>query len=113
MGGEVFRVRCFDFTAKHFHEAARGRPMPDGCHFGRGRTATKSVLQSRAGAQDGEALGAPPGAAAPAADRDDAVPEPAPDKAGDGSRASVERTQGHTRQGVTQCRFARPRTRFL
>lgn len=44
---EEFRTRYFDFTAKHFHEAVRGRPMPDGRRFERGYTWTKSVLQSR------------------------------------------------------------------
>src|SRR5215204_3858673 len=32
---EEFRTRYFDFTAKHFHEAIRGRPMADGQPFGR------------------------------------------------------------------------------
>jgi hypothetical protein len=27
---EQFRTRYFDFTAKHFHEAIHGAPMPDG-----------------------------------------------------------------------------------
>src|SRR3954464_11229126 len=30
---EAFRTRYFDFTAKHFHEAIRGRPMADGTPF--------------------------------------------------------------------------------
>ena len=42
-----FRTRYFDFTAKHFHEAIRGRPMADGKLFSRGYTWTKSVLQLR------------------------------------------------------------------
>jgi len=44
---EAFRTRYFDFTAKHFHEAIRGRPMVDGQPFGRSYTWTKSVLQMR------------------------------------------------------------------
>src|SRR3954464_10707186 len=44
---EEFRTRYFDFTAKHFHEAVRGRPMADGTPFVRGYTWTKSVLQLR------------------------------------------------------------------
>ena len=44
---EEFRTRYFDFTAKHFHEAIRGRPMADGQPFGRSYTWTKSVLQQR------------------------------------------------------------------
>jgi Helix-turn-helix domain len=44
---EEFRTRYFDFTAKHFHEAIRGRPMADGQPFGRSYTWTKSVLQLR------------------------------------------------------------------
>ena len=44
---EAFRTRYFDFTAKHFHEAIRGRPMADGQPFGRSDTWTKSVLQGR------------------------------------------------------------------
>ena len=44
---EAFRTRYFDFTAKHFHEAIRGRPMADGQPFGRSYTWTKSVLQMR------------------------------------------------------------------
>jgi transposase len=44
---EEFRTRYFDFTAKHFHEAIRGRPMADGEPFGRSYTWTKSVLQQR------------------------------------------------------------------
>ena len=44
---EEFRTRYFDFTAKHFHEAIRGRPMADGKPFVRGYTWTKSVLQLR------------------------------------------------------------------
>jgi transposase len=44
---EEFRTRYFDFTAKHFHEATRGRPMADGQPFGRSYTWTKSVLQQR------------------------------------------------------------------
>src|SRR3954471_10864844 len=44
---EEFRTRYFDFTAKHFHEAVRGRPMADGTPFSRGYTWTKSVLQLR------------------------------------------------------------------
>jgi hypothetical protein len=44
---EAFRTRYFDFTAKHFHEAIRGRPMADGRPFGRSYTWTKSVLQQR------------------------------------------------------------------
>src|SRR3954463_13618285 len=44
---EEFRTRYFDFTAKHFHEAVRGRPMADGTPFSRGYTWTKSVLQQR------------------------------------------------------------------
>jgi hypothetical protein len=45
---EEFRTRYFDFTAKHFHEAVRGRPMPDGRPFGRGYTWTKSVRDGAA-----------------------------------------------------------------
>src|SRR4051794_38363425 len=37
---EEFRTRYFDFTAKHFHEAVRGRPMADGTPFVRGYTWT-------------------------------------------------------------------------
>lgn len=44
---EEFRTRYFDFTAKHFHEAMQGRPMPDGRAFARGYTWTRSVLQQR------------------------------------------------------------------
>src|SRR4051812_10329152 len=44
-GIEEFGTRYFDFTAKHFHEAVRGRPMADGRRFLRGYTWTKSVLQ--------------------------------------------------------------------
>ena len=44
---EAFRTRYFDFTAKHFHEAIRGRPMADGQPFGRSYTWTKSVPQMR------------------------------------------------------------------
>jgi hypothetical protein len=44
---EAFRTCYFDFTAKHFHEAIRGRPMADGKPFVRGYTWTKSVLQLR------------------------------------------------------------------
>src|SRR4051795_8320905 len=44
---EAFRTCYFDFTAKHFHEAIRGRPMADGKPFVRGYTWTKSVLQRR------------------------------------------------------------------
>lgn len=44
---EEFRTRYFDFTAKHFHEAVRGRPLADGRPFARGYTWTKSVLQLR------------------------------------------------------------------
>ena len=44
---EAFRTRSFDFTAKHFHEAIRDRPMADGKPFGRSYTRTKSVLQLR------------------------------------------------------------------
>jgi hypothetical protein len=44
---EEFRTRYFDFTAKHFHEAVRGRPMADGRAFARAYTWTKSVLQLR------------------------------------------------------------------
>jgi hypothetical protein len=44
---EEFRTRYFDFTAKHLHEAIRGRAMADGKPFSRGYTWTKSVLQLR------------------------------------------------------------------
>jgi Helix-turn-helix domain len=44
---EAFRTRYFDFTAKHFHEAIRGRAMADGKPFVRSYTWTKSVLQQR------------------------------------------------------------------
>jgi hypothetical protein len=44
---EQFTTRCFDFTAKHFHEALQGKPMADGRAFSRGYTWTKSVLQRR------------------------------------------------------------------
>src|SRR3954467_5702658 len=46
-GGGESPTRSFDFTAKHFHEAVRGRPMADGQPFGRSYTWTKSVLQQR------------------------------------------------------------------
>src|SRR4051812_39282692 len=46
-GGEEFRTRYFDFTAKHFHEAIQGRPMADSKLFVRSYTWTKSVLQQR------------------------------------------------------------------
>ena len=44
---EEFRTRYFDFTAKHFHEAIRRRPMSDGTAFERSYIWTKGVLQSR------------------------------------------------------------------
>ena len=44
---EEFRTRYFDFTAKHFHEAAHGAQMADGRAFERSYSWTKSVLQSR------------------------------------------------------------------
>src|SRR4029453_4816288 len=44
---EEFRTRYFDFTAKHFHEAIRGRPMADGKPFVRGYTWTRNVLKLR------------------------------------------------------------------
>ena len=44
---EEFTTRYFDFTAKHFHEAALGAKMPDGRLFKRSYSWTKGVLQSR------------------------------------------------------------------
>jgi hypothetical protein len=42
-----FRSRYFDFTASHFHEALRGKPMANGAPFARSYSWTKSVLQWR------------------------------------------------------------------
>jgi hypothetical protein len=44
---ETFRMRYFDFTAKHFHEQALGQTMGDGKRFERPYSWTKSMLQLR------------------------------------------------------------------
>src|SRR4051794_36531592 len=46
-GGEEFRTRYFDFTAKHFHETIQGRALAGGAPFSRGHTRTQSGLQQR------------------------------------------------------------------